>query len=33
MDDLARLERAGIDFHAQLVLVPGVNDGPRSTAA
>lgn len=27
MDDLARLERAGIDFHAQLVLVPGVNDG------
>jgi putative radical SAM enzyme (TIGR03279 family) len=29
MDDLARLERAGIDFHAQLVLVPGVNDGPE----
>jgi putative radical SAM enzyme (TIGR03279 family) len=29
MDDLARLERAGIDFHAQLVLVPGVNDGPH----
>jgi putative radical SAM enzyme (TIGR03279 family) len=28
MEDLARLERAGIDFHAQLVLVPGVNDGP-----
>jgi putative radical SAM enzyme (TIGR03279 family) len=28
MDGLARLERAGIDFHAQLVLVPGVNDGP-----
>ena len=27
MDDLARLDRAGIDFHAQLVLVPGVNDG------
>ena len=27
MDDLARLERAGIDFHAQLVLCPGVNDG------
>jgi putative radical SAM enzyme (TIGR03279 family) len=27
MEDLARLERAGIDFHAQLVLVPGVNDG------
>lgn len=29
MEDLARLERAGIDFHAQLVLVPGVNDGPE----
>ncbi len=29
MDDLARLERAGIDFHAQLVLMPGVNDGPH----
>ncbi|MBA2595026.1 MAG: DUF512 domain-containing protein [Chloroflexia bacterium] len=29
MADLARLERAGIDFHAQLVLVPGVNDGPH----
>ncbi|MGI8642649.1 MAG: DUF512 domain-containing protein, partial [Thermomicrobiales bacterium] len=28
MEDLARLERAGIDFHAQLVLCPGVNDGP-----
>jgi len=27
MEDLSRLERAGIDFHAQLVLVPGVNDG------
>jgi len=27
MADLARLERAGIDFHAQLVLCPGVNDG------
>lgn len=26
MEDLARLERAGIDFHAQLVLCPGVND-------
>jgi putative radical SAM enzyme (TIGR03279 family) len=26
LDDLARLERAGIDFHAQLVLCPGVND-------
>ncbi len=29
LDDLARLERAGIDFHAQLVLCPGVNDGPE----
>ncbi|MFM8595159.1 MAG: DUF512 domain-containing protein, partial [Chloroflexota bacterium] len=27
MDDLRRLERAGIDFHAQFVLVPGLNDG------
>lgn len=27
LDDLQRLEDAGIDFHAQLVLVPGVNDG------
>ncbi|MCC7024919.1 MAG: DUF512 domain-containing protein [Thermomicrobiales bacterium] len=27
MEALARLERAGIDFHAQFVLVPGVNDG------
>ena len=27
MEDLARLERAGIDFHAQLVLCPEVNDG------
>lgn len=27
MNDLARLERAGIDFHCQLVLVPGINDG------
>ncbi len=27
MDDLRRLEAAGIDFHTQLVLVPGVNDG------
>lgn len=27
MDDLRRLDRAGIDVHAQLVLVPGVNDG------
>jgi putative radical SAM enzyme (TIGR03279 family) len=29
MEDLARLERAGIDFHVQLVLVPGVNDGSQ----
>jgi putative radical SAM enzyme (TIGR03279 family) len=29
LEDLARLERAGIDFHTQLVLVPGVNDGPE----
>lgn len=27
MNDLARLERTGIDFHCQLVLVPGINDG------
>jgi putative radical SAM enzyme (TIGR03279 family) len=27
LDDLQRLEDANIDFHAQLVLVPGVNDG------
>src|SRR5687767_8000957 len=27
MDDLARLRSFGIDFHAQLVLCPGVNDG------
>ncbi len=27
LDDLARLERAGIDYHTQLVLCPGVNDG------
>lgn len=27
LDDLARLEAAGIDFHAQLVLCPGINDG------
>jgi putative radical SAM enzyme (TIGR03279 family) len=27
MDDLQRLEEAGIDFHVQLVLCPGVNDG------
>ncbi len=29
LSDLARLERAGIEFHAQLVLCPGVNDGPE----
>jgi putative radical SAM enzyme (TIGR03279 family) len=27
MEHLARLERARIDYHAQLVLCPGVNDG------
>src|SRR4051812_28773582 len=27
LEDLARLQRAGIDFHAQLVLCPGINDG------
>jgi putative radical SAM enzyme (TIGR03279 family) len=27
LEDLQRLQEAGIDFHAQLVLVPGVNDG------
>ncbi|HET9660594.1 MAG TPA: DUF512 domain-containing protein [Thermomicrobiales bacterium] len=27
LDDLARLDKAGIDFHAQLVLCPGINDG------
>jgi putative radical SAM enzyme (TIGR03279 family) len=27
MEHLARLERAGIDYHAQFVLCPGVNDG------
>jgi putative radical SAM enzyme (TIGR03279 family) len=27
LDDLRRLQEAGIDFHAQLVLVPGINDG------
>ncbi len=27
LDDLGRLEAAGLDFHAQLVLVPGINDG------
>jgi putative radical SAM enzyme (TIGR03279 family) len=29
MEHLGRLERAGIDYHAQLVLCPGVNDGPE----
>lgn len=29
MEHLARLEAAGIDYHAQLVLCPGVNDGPE----
>jgi putative radical SAM enzyme (TIGR03279 family) len=29
LDDLARLESAGIEFHAQLVLCPGLNDGPE----
>ncbi|HET7034196.1 MAG TPA: DUF512 domain-containing protein [Thermomicrobiaceae bacterium] len=29
MDDLARLERIGIDYNTQLVLCPGVNDGPE----
>lgn len=29
MDDLARLAGAGIDLHTQLVLCPGVNDGPE----
>lgn len=29
MDHLARLERAGIDYNAQLVLCPGINDGPE----
>lgn len=27
MEDLARLEAIGIDYHAQLVLNPGINDG------
>ncbi len=27
LDDLARLDAAGIDFHAQLVLCPNINDG------
>jgi len=29
LEHLGRLERAGIDYHAQLVLCPGVNDGPE----
>lgn len=29
MDDLRRLEEIGIDYHAQLVLNPGINDGPE----
>jgi NifB/MoaA-like Fe-S oxidoreductase len=29
MEDLARLEAIGIDYHTQLVLVPGINDGPE----
>jgi putative radical SAM enzyme (TIGR03279 family) len=29
IQDLERLERAGIEFHAQLVLCPGINDGPE----
>jgi putative radical SAM enzyme (TIGR03279 family) len=28
LKDLSRLARAGIIFHAQIVLVPGINDGP-----
>jgi putative radical SAM enzyme (TIGR03279 family) len=27
MEDLARLERAGIDYNTQIVLCPGINDG------
>lgn len=27
LEDLGRLERNGLDFHSQLVLCPGVNDG------
>lgn len=27
LDDLGRLESLGLDFHAQLVLCPGINDG------
>lgn len=29
LEHLDRLERAGIDYNAQLVLCPGVNDGPE----
>jgi putative radical SAM enzyme (TIGR03279 family) len=29
MEHLARLERAGIEYNTQLVLCPGVNDGPE----
>src|SRR5688500_2519437 len=29
LEHLARLDQAGIDYHAQLVLCPGVNDGPE----
>ncbi len=29
MDHLRRLERAGIEYNTQLVLCPGINDGPE----
>jgi putative radical SAM enzyme (TIGR03279 family) len=29
MEHLARLERAGIDYNTQIVLCPGINDGPE----
>lgn len=29
MEDLARLERAGIEYNTQLVLCPGINDGEQ----
>jgi putative radical SAM enzyme (TIGR03279 family) len=29
MDDLARLDRAGIEYNTQVVLCPGVNDGEQ----
>ncbi len=29
MEHLARLERMGIDYNTQLVLCPGINDGPE----